>query len=332
MVLAMNAYLQVFGSSDAQGKLESDMNAFFTEFKNAGDNNSSLACTVGAGTYNDSIDDAGWSAMMDMCYYALGIRSNNAAARQEASYMLNWAKTIFDNAWNTDAVYANGQFQWLLYGDNAAKNWYSSLYAVGLAMDGLDIYAADGSASYRDRAIQIYQSMVKDHARGDGLYWCDVATDAARTPVGVDRPGYIHEAGSFTYLGGNMAMAVLGARLYRMTGDVTYLSQAIRTINAITAVENKNGVLLDDRDGWADGTFAFLYASEALTLPGVAQNNIEVFLNTSVSIVNNARWGQYYKADWSGGIAWEDNGTTATQIMTTANTVQMVIAAAQLRH
>ncbi|MCL2884484.1 MAG: hypothetical protein FWF49_03235, partial [Oscillospiraceae bacterium] len=186
---------------------------------------------------------------------------------------------------------------------------------------------------YRDRAIQIYQALVQYHGRGDGLYWCDVTTDANRTPVGSDRPYYINEAGSFSFIGGNMAMAVLGARLYNMTGDATYLSQAVRTVNAITAVENNKGVLLDDRDGWTDGQFVYMYASEALTLPGVAQSNREVLLNTAVSIMNNAHSGQYYKADWSGGNAWENaNNTVSTQIMTTANSVQMIIAAAQLMH
>ena len=55
--------------------------------------------------------------------------------------------------------------------------------------------------------------------RGDGLYWCDYESAG---PRGRDRPNDIHEAGSVVFLGGNMAMGVLHARLYRASGDDTY--------------------------------------------------------------------------------------------------------------
>ena len=125
-----------------------------------------------------------------------------------------------------------------------------------------------------------------------------------------------------------MAMAVLSARLYEMTSETKYLSRAYQTINAISSLENNKGIYLNDRDGWTDGQFAYLYASEALSLPGVSEIHKERVLATSRAIVSYARTSSgYYSADWLGGSVWSNIGTTSSQIMTTCNSAHMIIAA-----
>lgn len=329
MVLAMDAYRRATGSSDAQSKLESDMNKFFTLYRdNILSSNSSAATSVGDGTRNTASDDAGWAAMMYMTYYNACIESSSLTTRNRAGYMRNWAKSTFDNAYNRWKVETDGQFQGLLYGDGSTRDYFTSLYAASIAIAGLDIYASDNSlTAYRDKAMQILDSLNTYHGRPDGLYWTDVKTDAGRTPIGYERPNDIREAGSVSFLGGNMAMAVLNARAYRLTGDQAYLSKALKTLDGLSALENNNGIYLNDRDGWTDGQFAYLFANEALTLPGADFRSAELLKATAVSIGANARESNgLYKAEWAGGNVWTNGGTTSSQIMTSANTVHMLMA------
>jgi len=52
-------------------------------------------------------------------------------------------------------------------------------------------------------------------------------------------------------------MGVAQARLFRITGDDEYRNKAVRTADAIRArLTDGKGVLLDDRDAWANGAFA----------------------------------------------------------------------------
>ncbi|MCL2884370.1 MAG: hypothetical protein FWF49_02645 [Oscillospiraceae bacterium] len=207
----------------------------------------------------------------------------------------------------------------------------------------------------------------------DNLYWCDY--NVGRTgadfhwgfiPAEKDGPRGgssgstgVKEHGSFSFLGGNMAMAICHARLYRLTGEDKYRARAVRTARALTDSPdyNRDGVLANDRDAWVDGFFAGIYVEEVLTLPGVRDEDVELIINTGRSAYDTCRLtvregmdfayvenpedapqniGKYlgkvfYRAEWSGGDAWTKDAkspTQPTQVMTCGSTANMIIAGA----
>ena len=158
--------------------------------------------------------------------------------------------------------------------------WYSdaeqvkSLYQVAIVLSALKIYELTGDQTCYTNAMRCYTWMETYLLRSniDNLYWCDYN---ASGPVGQNRPEDIQEAGSVVFLGGNMGMALLHARLYQLTGDTNYLNRAIRTVNAIynSPLVTSTGIYLDDRDAWTEGTFAGDFAREVLSLPGMRAVN-----------------------------------------------------------
>ena len=99
---------------------------------------------------------------------------------------------------------------------------------------------------------------------------------------------------------------------------------------------NRDGVLLNDRDAWTTAAFSGLWVSEVLTLPGVEQKDKDLIFGTARSIAANARTPEgYYGGSWSGpaegnASAWYRAGSKPEQIMTSANSAHMILAAALL--
>ena len=138
-------------------------------------------------------------------------------------------------------------------------------------------------------------------------------------------------------LGGNMAMGAIHARLYKKTGDERYKQRALETVRAITnGPYNNKGVLLNDRDAWTTASFAKWWVKDVLTLEDVADADRELFFNTARSISKNARTPEgYYGGSWSGpatgsGSKWFRVGSVPEQIMTSANSSNVIMAAALL--
>jgi len=103
------------------------------------------------------------------------------------------------------------------------------------AMIYLDAYRATGDEVAPNRAKAIvdnaYARWMEGHLlRSDNLYWCGYD---ASGPVGANRPNDIHEAGSVSFLGGNMGMGVIHAMLFQLTGDDKYRQRAVRTTAAL---------------------------------------------------------------------------------------------------
>ncbi|MCL2885048.1 MAG: hypothetical protein FWF49_06150, partial [Oscillospiraceae bacterium] len=175
--------------------------------------------------------------------------------------------------------------------------------------------------------------------------WCDYNEDRGGRderwgPDGGSRPTLdIQEAGSVSSLCNNMTFAVCHARLYQLTGDVKYLNRAVRTAQGLTnsPAYNQNNLLMSDRDGWTDGSFAGMYAKEVLSLPGIRNADKNLFLNTADAIATRCRqqingsW--YYNNDWRGTGVWTrftnvpGMGDPKT-IMTSAMNVNMIMAGA----
>jgi hypothetical protein len=272
---------------------------------------------VGAGTNMNWSDDAGWSALMYLDVY----RETGTANA------LSYAATLFNNTYTrwADDTYGGG----LWYTD---EHLQKSVYQVSIILAGLRLYDLTGSPAYRDRALSLYNWVDSHLARGNGLYYVDYN---ANGPAKNNAPP--KQASSDTMLAGNMAMAVAAARLYRATNDPAYLEKAIRTANAILAVENDGGgVLLNDRDANVEGFYVADWVAEVLTLPGIGPEHAEAIRRTASSIYAAARTPDgYYSGNWSGPaqgplVVWgkDGRGFIPQQIVISANSVHMIVGAA----
>jgi len=312
-----------------------------------------------------AVDDCAWSAMYFVQTYLI---TGDTRARDDALVLIPATYNYFK-----DGDTANG----LWYPSVANGQNYKSIYETGLIVAVLDLmldaktrgedWQSAYAALYGD-TMNVYNWLEGNMLRGgsipvtlkdgtqttlfcnDNLYWCDYNVDRdgpdERTgPDGASRPDWIHEADSVSNLLGNMGMAVCHALLYRLTGDTVYLDRAVRTAGAITdsPYYNINGVLLNDRDGWTDGIYFGRYVQDVLTLPGIRDVDKNLIYTTAASayancrVQTNGKW--YYKAEWSGGTVWEDNGidnyvkpagTRPEQIMTSGSTANVIIAAGLL--
>jgi hypothetical protein len=266
-------------------------------------------------------DDAGWTALMYLtAYRATG-----------DPYALDRARGLVACAFN----------RWL---DDQEEGglWYSdarqvkSLYQAALVLDALRIYQLTEDEYFYGLALKSYTWIERHLLRSDGLYWTDYGTNG---PIYIDRPYDIHEAGSVTFIGGNMAMGVVHATLYRMAGEDEYRLRALRTADALPShLVDPNGVYIDDRDAWADGTFAGEWAREVLTLPGISTTHWNTLRATADAIYTKDRTPDgYYGGAWDGPAdgpdsPWSNAGSKPQQIMTSANAVNMMVAAAILEN
>jgi hypothetical protein len=272
---------------------------------------------VGAGTNMNWSDDAGWSALMYLDVYRT---TQNATA-------LSHAKTLFNNTtarW-LDNTYGGG----LWYTD---EHLQKSVYQVSQILAGLRLYDITGDATFKDQALSMYNWVASHLERGSGLYYVDYNS---KGPAKGGNPP--RQASSDTMLAGNMAMAVAAARIYRATGDTTYLDRAIHTANAILAVENDGGgILLNDRDANVEGYYAADWAAEVLTLPGIGPEHAAALRRTASSIYAAARTPQgYYSGNWSGPAqgpfaVWgaPGKGFDPDEIVISSNSVHMIVGAA----
>ncbi len=281
---------------------------------------------------NPASDDCGWNALALLTSYRA--TGDQDALRHAAALVAN----SFDR-WQDDQM---GGGLW--YSDERKAK---SLYQVGLVLAALEVsdlaarspgagraVGSERATSLRRRAMAAYGWMEANLLRPDGLYWCDRAPAG---PLGAERPDDIHEAGSVTFLGGVMGMGVLHARLYRATHDDRYLPRAIRTADAVLAkLTDGRGVLLDERDAWANGTFAGEWARDVLTLPGIRAEHRELLLGTARAIHTRDRTPDgTYGGCWNGpadgpGSRWSLVGSRPQQMMTSTNAANLVVAGAAI--
>lgn len=272
--------------------------------------------TCGNGTQNVGQDDAGWSALMFLNYYwVLG-----------DPQALTDAEGLFDHAyarWHDDQM---GGGLW--YND---QRRFKSTYETALVLAAVRIYEITKDRSYLDQALAVYDWAEAKLLRPDGLFWCE------EWPSGPQTVGGIHEARSVSFLGGNMAMGVVAARLWRDTGEKKYLKQALALACAIREHETDGkGHYLDDRDAYADGYFMGDWARDVLTLPGALLADRELLIRTAGAIYKRDRTSTgYFGGSWNGpadgaGSAWWRAGFRPQQIMVSANAVSVIVAASEL--
>lgn len=149
-----------------------------------------------------------------------------------------------------------------------------------------------------------------------------------------------------TYLGGAFAFCVLSARLYRLTGLDSYRVDALNTAKAIISTQaygrlvSGKTIIANTRDPHSEGHFAYLFATEVLSLPDAPHPVIQALVDSGSYIANNCPTSDgYLTGDWAGPESdgtydtWEaryaNNGTFAgaVQIMTSSETLAMLQAA-----
>ncbi len=267
------------------------------------------------GPLHPACDDTGWDAMLYLVLYR----------HSRDLYVLDRAKGLINNGFRR---WHDGELGGGIWYNN--KRQEKSLYQVALVLDAFAVWEATGDVTFKQRALACYEWMESHLLRPDGIYWCDVDRLGPRG----QGPNIIHEAGSCTFLAGNMAMAVLHARLYRLTGEKRYLDRALRTADSVARTLTCRGVYLDDRDAWANGTFAADWVQDVLTLPGIDGRHKDLLFRTADSIYRNARTSDgFYGGAWGGpadgpGSPWSTIGSRPQQIMTSGSSVNMIAAAA----
>lgn len=312
---------------------------------------------------NLALDDAGWVAMTIMtCYKATGDPYALKVAKAQMAGTFNYYKDgdAANGLWYSKKPPSHG-------GDASTR--IKSVYGVGIISASLEYTIATGDAELIPDTMKVYDWM-ESHLRRDkdvtyhgglsnggdlvlsvkdNLYWNDFgegyigAKDSTVTtgPMGGRRPSDIHEAGSVSSLFGNMGMAVIQARLYKLTREPRYLKLAIETVRALNDSPHysNNGVYVNDRDAGTDSTFAGAWVKEVLTLPGATKQDRERMFVTARSIADKCRTRDgFWNPEWSGGDAWRSKWLTATpqhkrtvnMSMITGNTVCMTTAAALL--
>ncbi len=267
------------------------------------------------GLFNWASDDCAWNALLMLEFYSV----------TGDQWFIDRTIGLLDSAnerWYDEKL--NG----LLYKDGVD---FMSLYETGIAWSWLRLWEITGEQRFYDLALRSYEGMHDKLGanRDDGLYYVE-ATYA--WPRGGRED--IHEAASSSFLTGNMCMAALAAKFYRITGEQEYLDRVYKTNEGILRYYDIGGVLLDDRDAWTNGAFVAFYVSEVLSLPNteVMQALIK---STALSIVTNDRTQDgYYGGSWQGpakgNSVWYAGGSVPEQSMTTGTAVLMVTAAALL--
>ena len=306
---------------------------------------------------NTAVDDAGWDAMAYMTFYR--VTGDEAA--------LDYAGKLIRNSYEywKDGDTANGL--WYPYrppnhgGDGSSR--FKSIYAAALMVAALDYMRYREDERMMRDTMNLYawteenlcrRGQIKFTMRpggeeqalacGDNLYFVDYNQERdGRVPFtgpdGAERPLDIREGGSVSSLFGNMAMGVIHARLYRLTGDEGYKTRALETVAALHAADspyNNNGVYLNDRDAWTNAAFFRQWVGEVLTLDGITQADRDMVTATAKSIFASARVeGGYLGPWWSGqieGTGWRSDHTWPQQLMTSATGAHVIMAAALLEN
>ena len=310
-----------------------------------------------SGVPNIAVDDTGWDAMAYMLYYRV---TGDDVALSAVRDIIRGGYEYYKDGDTKNALWypQNPPSQG---GPDTGR--FKSMGMVGILNAALDYIKTTGDKSLLPDTLNIYQWIEENMLRNgektypngmangdpltvkadDMLYWMDFNVGRAGCkerfgPNGGSRPNAIGEAGSVSCMFANMGMGVAHARLYAITGEKRYLGRAVETVRAFndSPFYSNQGVYVNDRDAWADATFAGPWVSEVLTLPGVTQADRERMYITAESIAAHCRTAEgYWKAEWSGGDRWAEawkraGGGSEKQFMTSGTTVGMLTAAAWL--
>ena len=310
MVYAMHSWYEASGDESVKEKLKNELDMIHVLYAGY-EKELDLAFNF----RNVATDDAGWHIMEFLTYYEL------FGDEWSLERAVNLTRSCY--ALGLDDVFGGGL--WYLVGGS------KSTYAASVIMSALRLYEITGDEKLYNDTLDCYIWIEENLRREDGLYFVGYDENG---PQGKNRPDSINEAGSVTYIGGNMGMAVINARLYRSTHEELFLRRALGTVEGILEKETREGILLSDRDAWTNGAFVQQFIAEVLTLPGVNPEFEKVLYATAKNIAETGRTeDSYYSASWHFPAEHPQNGwhvksqTKPQQIMTSATSAHIIIAA-----
>lgn len=336
MMMAMDTYAHTLEKGSEEWKTVAQIIANTVNMLISGYTEKQL--TTAAAAPNYAMDDCAWNVMC----YILGYAYNRDLGKTAASARcLKLAKGLFNNSYET---FYSTDLGGLSY--TAAKQDVS-LYGATMAVAGYYLNVIEPDTTIEKRYLDIYNGLENVLRRPDGIYWCGASKAGAD---GAGNPYGIGEAGSVSYLAGNMGMAVLNA----LMGNT---DKAEQTVLGIVRYETyANGAYLNDRDAWNNTFFLGMFVREVIQ-KGIASDVAQRALDATVSaVLENACFDDgYYSAAWLGprepsslgypsqgeyttdgrnnwGKGYNNNGlnigSTPNQIMTTATTAHVLLAGA----
>lgn len=318
MLIAMDNYYQATHSPDipSRMRLEAErMKKLFSvdELADAG------------GFLHHACDDCGWHARLYLLLYRY----------EKDPWLLGCAKRMVDTAaarWMDNGL---GGGMW--YEDT--RTW-KSLYQVAIVLACLDIYEITKEDKYLLIALECYNWMEAMLKWKNGLYWTDLHISGTPgqhySPELNEQTAVIGEAGSPSFLGGNMAMMAIHAILYKKVGLDVYRERAEHTGCGLLERYIIDGCFINDRDAWTDTTFLGEWVREYASLPGYNEELCKALIRTAFSVAENARTSDgHYSAAWRGPTddskhRWGQIGSVSRQITTSATSANWLMCALQL--
>ena len=284
------------GDADSLGRIASNATALKARIGAGNIGTATPANEVGAS------DDAGWNATL---YCQIHEATGDA-------FWLTAAQSMVTNARTRFADTSTGNQGWLKYQDGTNGTplvLNTTLYEATMACAAAYVYKQNGNATMLAYAVATWTWMnarLKSPSRS--IYWDELEIDPAnQTTYGklhlltngrTDANAEIQRYFSYSRIGGNCWMATLCARLYAITADTKYLTEAASIVAGMkrsdTFLRDAN-VWVCDADPWTDGCGVPYLVSEVLSLPGVDDDGSakQIVANTAKNIADS-RTDQFY--------------------------------------
>ena len=278
-----------------------------------------------AGTHlHWACDDCGWHARLYLLYYQY----------VKDPWYVDCAKLMVDKAVDRWMDNKMGGSMWY-----RNDKLFKSLYQIAIVLACLDIYEITGEKRYFLIAMECYYWMEMHLKWKAGIYWTDLnvsglpgQTQPAMEEYSEDIK-YVGDPGSLSFLGGNMAMGAIHARLYRISGLEVYRERLEELCNGLMEIYVRDGCFINDRDAWTDTYCLGEWTREVMSLPDIDPRLRKAIMDTAISVAENARTEDgHYSAVWRGPAedpdhTWIKVGSIARQIMTTSTSANWIMCA-----
>lgn len=317
MIIAMDNYYKATGEEDVRKRVVLEAKRLKKLF--------SAEELTAAGTYlHNACDDCGWHARLYLLYYQY----------VKDPWFLDCAKRMIDKATERWMDNSLGGGMWY---ENTRK--WKSLYQIAVVLACLDIFEYTGEKRYFLIAMECYYWMETHLKWKAGIYWTDLnqsglpgQKEPAITEYAED-PSFVGDPGSLSFLGGNMAMGAIHAKLYRMSGMEVYQQRLKDLCNGLIEIYIRDGCFINDRDAWTDTYCLGEWTREVAVMPDIDPRLNKALIDTAISVAQNARTEDgYYSAVWRGPAEdpkhkWVQLGSIARQITTTSTGVNWIMCA-----
>lgn len=140
-----------------------------------------------------------------------------------------------------------------------------------------------------------------------GIYWTDLncsGLPGQKEPAIAEYredPSLVGNPGSLSFLGGNMAMGAIHARLHRISGLEVYRMRLEELCSGLIEIYIRDGCFINDRDAWTDTYCLGEWTREVAVLPDLDPRLNKALVDTALSVAQNARTEDgHYAAVWRG--------------------------------